>query len=657
MREHNFPYSDLAIDDNEIRLISVAPGEYDDPIFCHMFHVNMRLSNDYTALSYTWGKKAASEVIHINNQYQFHVTPNLKDALLHLRQKSVTRMFWIDAICINQENVLERNKHIPRMRDVYAQASCVEVWLGKANDIDYHALTLVQQVGRIICDPEVFLSMGGMIEHKEHFNMIFENATPELVKTLNEIYQKPWWSRVWVVQELSVADQEKARVTYGNASVSWLDILITAYAIEGCWGLVNDKLWQNFPNIALDGFNNGIRMAQCRDTRKSWPRHHLLELLHQHRDCVATDPKDHVYGLLALSGDAFELGLTPDYNQSVQDVYIDLVKKHICSTKSLDIICACRGERNLTNLPSWAPDWSSDQVVPGICINERFCGGDVFPGSPSGHVEKYKASDAAYAVVTFPPLTSELVTKGFMVGKITALSSVDGGLTFEDVESFGRSGSDGKSNSKSETFNDWLNLILDDENYKVVEQRYGEMVLEAFSRTLVADRNNRMMRPSLENELDLISNSSDCDVDPITNCDENTGENHAKSPGSFSEQSCQSEDDTSDVFSPMHTLNMSAEEFKACIQVSWGKRLAVLDTGYLGIVPNYCVIGDFASVLLGCTLPVMLRKVEVNDNQFSFEPVKYSFVGESYFYGIAEGELMQEIRDSSESTMQTLKLI
>lgn len=90
-----------------------------------------------------------------------------------------------------------------------------------------------------------------------------------------------------------------------------------------------------------------------------------------------------------MSGDGEEMGIPVRYVETTQQIYYDLVVKNVMATGLLDIICACREPRNFDDLPSWIPDWSTDGQVPGICINQRYGGGDDFPGSPSIRVEKY----------------------------------------------------------------------------------------------------------------------------------------------------------------------------------------------------------------------------------------------------------------------------
>lgn len=487
-----YQYSPLKESKGEIRLLELFSGDFSEDIRCSISHATLASTLEYTALSYTWGDPKIRKAIVVDGQ-RLEVTVNLFDALRHLRSSQKTRTLWVDAVCINQGDLEERSKQVLRMRDIYTFAETVEVWLGPADDDDCAAMALVKNLGATVSDPEESLAKG-FSEDEHAFMDIFEGAEPEVVRALGQLFKRPWWSRVWVVQELSLAKQQAAIVRCGEAAAPWLSFLVAAYAIESCWFVVDAIVSGVSTDNKVDAFNNGIRMAQCRRVDPTHPPFALLELLHQHRDCESTDPKDKVYGLLGLSGDAQDIGITPNYDRSPEDIFTDLLEKHVLATKSLDMICAVRFPTRFASLPSWVPDWSTDQTVPGICINDRYVGGNDFAASPIAHFQKYAASGASLPQVSFSGMQMSAVAICF--GRISSVGCVDEGMTFGDVESFGRADETGKSASDSDTFNEWLNMILDSPIWDSIAGRYGkEDVIDAFCRTLVGDRNNRMMKP------------------------------------------------------------------------------------------------------------------------------------------------------------------
>lgn len=161
-----YRYSGIRSD--QIRLLLVHKGAFDDPINCSMKPVNMedigRLNINYYALSYAWGKRQSSFFqmldIYIRdikaddspNQDEpdarkqaatlssgtMKLWPNLFDALKGLRSVGEDLWFWIDAISINQNNTDEKTNQLPKMFDIYSNAISVCVWLGKEmTDIDF----------------------------------------------------------------------------------------------------------------------------------------------------------------------------------------------------------------------------------------------------------------------------------------------------------------------------------------------------------------------------------------------------------------------------------------------------------------------------------------------------------------------------------------
>jgi hypothetical protein len=638
------------LQNDEIRLITLHAGSITAPLSCSIHPVSLGSYPIYTALSYTWGDETKVRPILIDG-HDFDVTHNLFDALHALRCEHSDKTMWIDAIAINQKDVSERNREVLRMRDIYSLAQNVEVWLGQASDDDQAAMELVRKLAAEVEDPEDMLAHGLQHVHIDTWQDFFEACTPATIHALNGLFNRPWWTRVWVVQELSLAKQEKALIVCGASSVPWTSFLIAAYAIEECWFIMNAVMKKEFPDAKLSGFQNGIRMAQCRHVGPGDPKFHLLELLHQHRDCEATNKRDYLYGLLGLSGDGEHLGIVADYDLTPEEVFIDLFMKHVTATGSLDMLCGCRFPRNLSALPTFVPDWSTDQLVPGMCINERYCGGDQFEGSPIAHFEKYASAGSSTAATIFEENGRKLVARGFTFGTIVELGNVDEGMTFDDVETFGRSGEDGQSASNSETFNNWLNMVLNSTHWPAIEKAYDGMqnVLDAFCRVLVGNRNNRMTRP-----LNLIdsddndgsgSRSSKMDEehpDEASEMDEDNMDIESHGNGS-TVPDADDETEHNRMFDPAEMLSMSDDGFRACIQVAWGKRFAILDTGYIGLVPAHTVIDDGAYVLLGCTLPMMLHPQTA---------IRHQLVGETYFHGVTDGELMNEDREITDVCLE-----
>lgn len=128
-------YASLQGDIREFRLLTLEPStDRHAPVRCKLHRASFD-DNDvkYTALSYTWGDPLSTTTILVNGATK-QVTIDLEAALRHIRQSSCVMVLWIDAICINQEDLAEKNHQVEMMKEIYTGAELVIAWLGSAGD-------------------------------------------------------------------------------------------------------------------------------------------------------------------------------------------------------------------------------------------------------------------------------------------------------------------------------------------------------------------------------------------------------------------------------------------------------------------------------------------------------------------------------------------
>lgn len=119
------------------RLLRLLPSQDEDvEIQCQLLNYSLRPGNKthlYEALSYTWSGSEKPRSIYVNG-HQLPVTMNLHAALSQLRNSLLERYLWVDAVCINQDDIDERGSQVQLMASIYSKANCVIVWLGEAAD-------------------------------------------------------------------------------------------------------------------------------------------------------------------------------------------------------------------------------------------------------------------------------------------------------------------------------------------------------------------------------------------------------------------------------------------------------------------------------------------------------------------------------------------
>ncbi|KAF2495046.1 HET-domain-containing protein, partial [Lophium mytilinum] len=114
----------------EIRLLRLLPGQ--GPICCTLTHAALSNNLRYEALSYCWGDSSTKLSISCNGE-RLLVGESLYSALDHLRDSLQKPTLWIDAICINQTDIGERNSQVTLMRRIYSSCQRAVVWLGPAD--------------------------------------------------------------------------------------------------------------------------------------------------------------------------------------------------------------------------------------------------------------------------------------------------------------------------------------------------------------------------------------------------------------------------------------------------------------------------------------------------------------------------------------------
>ncbi|KAK0950687.1 hypothetical protein LTR91_025481 [Friedmanniomyces endolithicus] len=282
------------------------------------------LGNDplpYNALSYTWGDPIPvsscqparyTDVcdVTVNGHYKT-VTPNLYHALLRMRSDVVRdspahpAWLWIDAICINQDDLQEKTVQVCQMRNIYRQARHVGAWLGEADEHTELAYTVVRTIAAI---PErsytdhAALTLPRLIEKLG----ISDIAVTALVALLS----RAWFARVWVVQEAMLA--KDLSLVCGEHVLGYNDIS------NGMAYIAKTDLWLKLAMHVIT-FTTAANQAGGREVPVLGAVFGALAGLgvavtagHIHPGLVtifgrgmgATDSRDHVYGLLGLAEEA-----------------------------------------------------------------------------------------------------------------------------------------------------------------------------------------------------------------------------------------------------------------------------------------------------------------------------------------------------------------
>lgn len=177
---------------HEIRLINVLKGNADDPVCCELQYTSLINPTPYEALSYAWGRRDHFSQILVDG-CSIDVTSNLLSALRRLRSSEKDRLLWVDYVCIDQQNIQEKNSQVTQMFQVYSKASVVVIWLGEHDDNSETAVNILKDFET---HPDTILWLTSSSREQGH------------VKSLINVWKlcsRSFFSRIWVIQEVLAA--------------------------------------------------------------------------------------------------------------------------------------------------------------------------------------------------------------------------------------------------------------------------------------------------------------------------------------------------------------------------------------------------------------------------------------------------------------------
>jgi hypothetical protein len=116
-----------------IRVVELLPAlRFSAQLCCSLVETSLDVAEPFDALSYVWGYPKGDKPLQCQGQ-TILITENCELALRHIRHRKRKIRLWVDAVCINQNSVPERNQQVSIMGEIYQMATCVTVWLGEGN--------------------------------------------------------------------------------------------------------------------------------------------------------------------------------------------------------------------------------------------------------------------------------------------------------------------------------------------------------------------------------------------------------------------------------------------------------------------------------------------------------------------------------------------
>lgn len=338
-----FKYDPLDNSSREIRLLQILP-QSGAVIQCRL--QNASLSVEHISLSHRWTEKAGKIEIFVNNK-PCKVSNNIWQFLDVARSKySSSERFWIDAICIDQQSIGEKNKQVRLMGEIYSSAKLVVSWLGK-DDINT-ALCI-----KAIKNAELNLN----VNHFEHVSSPEDIFRRDFWENLARFFELDYWRRAWVVQEVLLA--KDAYILHDTVELPWPELI-------SFWNRVRR------PDIApqthlhrLEGWQFGHEQAS-RQAVKRGDLAPLRSLLARFGKQSCNDFHDRVYSLLSLAKERDNMLV--DYRSSREELFFHTISA--CGTDK----CFCFATHLLNILRLGSSVRNKQEIRGGLWNALRFHG-------------------------------------------------------------------------------------------------------------------------------------------------------------------------------------------------------------------------------------------------------------------------------------------
>lgn len=624
----------------QFRIFELDAGYGDgSPIVGRLHVMSLKEPPKYTALSYVWGQEPDIHRIQVNNK-NMKVRPNIFQALQRLAARarndrhSSSQYLWIDSLCINQEDLSEKNVQVTQMANIYQRAENVILWLGEEDFASNSAISFIEQVVAL---------------HVTFTGTWWESYA---LTALSQLLGRPWFRRRWIIQEAAFSRQ--TLVLCGGQSIQ---LETVAEALDLLRARLNTAFASN-ANLASHAYpalydspatrilalvNNVFKPLDTNISTTIERRLSLEQLVDLSTFCEASDQRDTVFALLSLAKEQDVLSkqhptysLMPNYEMRLMDVFIGFVL-HCCNiSESLDIICrpwapepasiissdqkSLEDRQFLSNLPSWIV--SKNRLPfgdPSAKTTQRMHGRNLV-GSPislvyDAHLGTKPSITPGYTSDTSQIYNGSLLVRGLKIGEIERRSvrMANAVIPAESLKMFG------VENNSWDRLSVWRILCADhDPECLEYDSRFRRAKLNPQTTQLIQDViqtdnmygepehlfRRRQSDPEISMDIEELLKSKDLSLD-------------AK-----------------------HLLTIVRD-------VVWNRctfRARLLDasgSSAFGLAPSEARLGDMICILYGCSVPVVLRS-QRDENDVIF----WRLIGEAYVDGFMDGEAIKDLSAS-----------
>lgn len=578
----------------------------------------------YHAVSYTWGSSETVNSVNIDG-YPAFISGNLHYALRQIYAVlQPGTWLWIDSLCINQLDIVEKSRQVSQMGRVFATAELVYICMGPATDDSDQLIEFLTPLGHEAAQAGLFAIGFSPVDTRDPAQTKTAAFVRKLVRTeaiysawfrtaLQALVDWPNWHRCWIIQEIALA--RRGLLLCGGKSISLDAFHAVLFALEKVskWreksdvpGNNKDQQLPRFYQSSILGLESRHVRGQAEYTTLRWflvSRTHAGNELEPGPFYAATDPRDVIFAFLGIVSDRALLCLEPDYTKPVGRVYAEATAAMMRLHPHHQKLEMCSFPKDLLDLPSWVPDWSR---IGRLGIRQPLSWINEFVASGSTTL---KAADVVFSE------NLALRRRGFQFDVVESVFISGAVVERPDQDDLEMALSRALASSKTRAA--LLAAILD---FARSLPPFGRDKLETrVWRTLVVDL---YRDPDNDDWYETMSRMM-VHGEALELSDTFSGKELAFI---WQQASASKEEQPQDVVD-----RFLASIWQQAVRIAKGRTLFSTTSGRLGLGP-YCVqAGDVATILEGTGVPILLRPAGEMHN----------YVGDAYIEGVMYGELME----------------
>ncbi|KAH8164479.1 hypothetical protein CIB48_g3768 [Xylaria polymorpha] len=407
----------------------------------------------YIAISYCWGALPADQALVLTDGSTIPVTAKVVHILQEIIHRARCNFIWIDAICINQQDPIEKSGQISLMTDIYRSAESVEIWL----DTGRSSMQVIKETirSRNVSPNAIFKA--GILRPEDSYSAYPPYTDFEII----ELMWSPWFERAWVIQEYCHSKQPKFH--YRGIVINILFLKrVYEWGSDLAFGRMEDGDGSRCEVLIPPMIRHfGLLMLRRRLTVQTvFSLNPLEDILGEFYHCKATDPHDKVIAFLGMTNGKWLESITIDYERPPAAFYLDMViaMMRYSTDFALFGFAGIASRRLLFSdepgVPSWLPDFTTaPHHVTWSCHWERFNASGIrehggvrpefiIPPAQGSHISCNAGNEISHRVSPYPTGESarDVLWKTLIAADPSCLRRDETGAGFDQLCDWAKTG-------------------------------------------------------------------------------------------------------------------------------------------------------------------------------------------------------------------------